>query len=291
MADLMKYLMKYLLTIFFLMLSVSNSLVTREAHAEVELCSTPAGVEYGLWNTRGEGPAPTLIILASTIGSTLEKPYFRQCGNQLAEHGYLCVSIDIPCHGVHSASTRSGLAGWSQHAIHHEDFVADNNARLSSVLDHLIQTGQTDPRQVAICGTSRGGFLALHFTAHDKRIQCAAAFAPVTDLAALSEFRDHTDHPEVKRLSVIHQARKLAGRPIWIVIGDQDERVSTQRAIELARAITSESRKQQLPGKVELHVMPEPRGHTTPAGSQEKAAAWVLQQLPQSRISQVSTDN
>jgi len=277
MIDLMKHILAILPLLF-----VSSILLAQDTKSEIERLSTPDGIEYGLWSTRAEKPAPTLIILAGTIDSTLEKPYFRQCGNDLAKHGYLCVSIDIPCHGVHSFKDRSGLAGWSQHAIHNEDFVAQNNTRLSAVVDHLIETDRTDPDRIAVCGTSRGGFLALHFAAHDERIKAVAAFAPVTDLAALSEFRDHTEHPEVKRLSVINQADKLAGRPVWIVIGDQDERVSSQRAIELAVAMTAESRKQELPSKVELHVMPEPRGHTTPAGSQEKAAAWILKQLPDS---------
>ncbi|MEZ6128876.1 MAG: prolyl oligopeptidase family serine peptidase [Planctomycetaceae bacterium] len=274
--------MKYLSTIFSLVLLVSGGLFAQEANTAIERLSTPDGVAYGLWNTRALKPAPTLIILAGTIDSTLEKPYFRQCGNELAEHGYLCVSIDIPCHGVHSVPTRSGLAGWAQHAIHEEDFVADNNVRLSAVLNHLIETGRTDPNQIAVCGTSRGGFLALHFAAHDERVRCVAAFAPVTDLAGLSEFRGHTEHPFVKQLSAIHQADKLAGRPVWIVIGDQDERVGTHHAIDLAAGITAASRKQQRPSQVELQVMPEPRGHTTPVGSSQKAAAWILKQLPES---------
>jgi hypothetical protein len=38
----------------------------------------------------------------------------------------------------------------------------------------------------------------------------------------------------VKNLSLKNQAEKLAGRPVWIIIGDVDERVGTHHAIEVA---------------------------------------------------------
>jgi dienelactone hydrolase len=242
--------------------------------------TTPDGVEYGLWGNTAAKSAPTLFMLAGTIESTLEKPYFRQCGNELAELGYVVVSIDIPCHGTQAAAGDcSGLGGWGHRVGRNEDFVAECNIRLSRVLDHLIDTGLTDPDRVAIGGTSRGGFLAIHFAAHDSRVKCAAAFAPVTDLAALSEFRDLQEHPFVQQLSLENQAEKLAGRPVWIVIGDRDERVSTQRSIDLATRLSAIAKERDVPSNVELHVMSEPRGHTTPQGSSSLAADWVHRQL------------
>ena len=226
---------------------------------------TGDGIEYGVWGTVTTEPAPTIFMLAGTIESTLEKPYFRQCGNELAKHGFLVVSIDLPCHGSQTGEGRpAGLGGWSQRIGNDEDIVAEANARLSKVLDHLIETGVTDPDRIAVGGTSRGGFLAIHFAAHDHRVKCAAGFAPVTDLAALSEFRDRQDHPLVLKLSVVKQAEKLAGRPVWIVIGDRDDRVGTQKAVQLASHLSEVARQLDIASNVELHVMSESRGHTTP---------------------------
>lgn len=151
------------------------------------------------------------------------------------------------------------------------------------MLDHLIQSGIADAKRIAACGTSRGGFLAIHFAAHDGRVKCAAGFAPVTDLAALREFRAIADSSFVRALSLETQAKQLAGRPVWIVIGDQDERVGTDLAINFARKLTAASREQKLDSRVELHVLPEPRGHTTPPGSPQQAASWILSQFPDSR--------
>lgn len=260
------------------------SLLTTSAEANESVSSsalrrkTPEGVEYGVWGNTESVPAPTLFMLAGTIESTLEKPYFRQCGNELAELGYIVVAIDIPCHGTQSEDC-SGLGGWSHQVASNQNFVIESNNRLSRVLDHLIQTGLTDPDRVAAGGTSRGGFLAIHFAAHDTRVKCVTAFAPVTDLAALSEFRDQRKHPLVQELSLENQAHKLAGRPVWIVIGDRDERVSTQRAIDLATRLSHIARDRDIASNVELHVMSEPRGHATPPGSSRLAADWVHRHL------------
>ena len=244
--------------------------------------TTPDGIEYGVWNSTPETKsAPTLFVLASTIETTLGQTYYRQCGNELAEHGWVCVTIDLPCHGKQAvAGEPAGLSGWSHRLANNEDVVAEFNVRLSKVLDHLIETGVTDPERIAACGTSRGGFLALHFAAHDQRVKCAAAFAPMTDPRVVNEFVANAEHPFVATASVENQADKLAGRPVWIVIGDQDERVGTDRALALAQKLTAVSREKKRDSRVELHVMPEPRGHTTPRGSSQRAADWILEQFP-----------
>lgn len=241
---------------------------------------TTTGVRFGLWDNKSRAPALTLFVLANSIEGTLGDPYFRQSGNLLAEQGYLCVTIDIPGHGLqHRPDEPEGLAGWRHRTDQGEDLVAETNRRLSEVLDHLIATGRTDPDRIAACGTSRGGFLALQFTAHDSRVKCVAAFAPVTDLLALREFKGAESNALVKALSVINRADQLADRPVWIIIGDRDERVGTDHAIALARQITASALSKGLDPAVELHVLPEPKGHTTPQGAPEIAAVWIARQL------------
>jgi len=241
------------------------------------VATTPGGVEYGVWGDLDKRPAPVLFVLSGTIESTLTSQYFRQCGNGMAANGYLLVSIDIPCHGKQNAGGKlSGLGGWAERAARGDDFVAENNQRLSEVLDHLINTGVADAGKVAVCGTSRGGFLAVHFAAHDARVKSVAAFAPATDLARVKEFAAVVDTPLIKKLSMANLAEKLAGRAVWMVIGDQDDRVSTQSAIDVAQAITAASIAKKVDSKVDLHVIAEPRGHRTPPGSAEMAAGWML---------------
>ena len=206
----------FALTIAIAVLAAASPAMSAERAAEPGLqhFETPDGVTYGLWNHVGDKPAPTLFMLAGTIEGTLERPYYRQCGNELAELGYLVVSIDLPCHGTQTTEGEpAGLSGWGQRVGNGEDIVAESNVRLSQVLDHLITIGLTDPSRVAAAGTSRGGFLAIHFAAHDPRVKAVAGFAPVTDLAALSEFRAKQEHALVRKLSLKNQAERTAPRP------------------------------------------------------------------------------
>jgi dienelactone hydrolase len=247
---------------------------------EVHVLTTPSGVRFGVWPDVPKQPAPTLFVFASTIENTLGHVYYRQAGNALADRGYLCVSVDLPCHGQElRAGEPDGLAGWRYRCERDDDPMADLATRARAVLDHLIAAGMTDPARIAACGTSRGGYSALQFTAAEPRVKCVAAFAPVTDLTALREFAGAEQHPLVQRLSVEHRADDLAGRAVWLVIGDRDERVGTDHAIRFARQVTAEALRQKRPALVDLHVVSEPRGHSTPAGAAEQAAEWIDRQL------------
>lgn len=241
---------------------------------------TTTGIRYGVWAHPMRHPAPTLFILASSIEETLGNDYFRQAGTALARYGYVCVAIDLPSHGREQrAGEPPGLDGWRWRLDRGEDIVASNNRRLSAVLDHLIAEGRADPARVAACGTSRGGFLAMHFAAVDPRVRAVAAYAPVTDLASLREFRGAEDDPLVSSLALLRRNEDLAHRAVWIIIGDRDERVDTDKAVALARQITSSALAKGLDARVDLHVLSEPRGHTTPRGAVEASMEWIQRQL------------
>jgi len=273
----MNQLYKSAVCLFFCMVTIVSA---NEEEKSVQTYKTSAGIRFGVWGDLPSKPAPTLIILASTIEDTLGSPYYRQCGNELNEQGYLLVSVDLPCHGEElRPGEPEGLAGWPVRCKQGDNFVDDNNRRLSAVLDHLISKGFTDTEKIAVCGTSRGGYLALQFAAHDMRVKAVAAFAPVTDLTALREFKGFEENPLVQSLALVKQADQFAGRPVWIIIGDQDQRVGTEHAIELARAITKVSLANEVNSQVELHVIAEPRGHTVPPGTSKLSSEWFLRHL------------
>ena len=83
-------------------------------------------------------------------------------------------------------------------------------------------------------------------------------------------------HPAVRALALTEQAGKLADRSFWVLMGDRDLRVGTESAIRFARAVWKVSAERDSRTGVELHVVPEPGGHTHPPGSHEQAAKWVL---------------
>jgi dienelactone hydrolase len=266
-----------------LSLGAAVTLAATSAAAEsVEILATEGGLRFGIWPKRPAKPAPTLFVLSGKLEDTLGSAYFRQAGEFLAKDGWLLVSVDLPSHGQEMRPKGdSGLGGWRARINNGEDPMADVTSRLSKVLDHLLAEKLADPERIAALGTSRGGFVAFHFAAADRRVKCAAGFAPVTDLAALSEFRGAETNALVQRLALERHAAALAGRALWLVIGDRDERVSTDGAIRFARRVTAVSLEKKLPALVDLHVVAEPKGHTVPAGYAERAAEWFRKQSPE----------
>lgn len=207
-------------------------------------------------------------------------PHSCKPGGSWPRGGYLCVSIDLPCHGNQSTKECNGLSGWGKRAAAGDHFVAEFNARMSKVLDHLIAEGLTDPAKVAVCGTSRGGFLAVRFAAHDKRVKCAAGYSSVTNLRKLSEFRKAASVPAVDAMSLEAHVDALVGKPVFLVIGDRDDRVGTDAAVNFARSLSAAALKANVPSGVELHVVSEPRAnHTTPAGADKWSARWIYRVL------------
>lgn len=263
-----------------LMMMAASAICLAEDQPPVQILKTGSGVRYGIWPAKPAQPVPTVFIFAGSVEDTLNNAYFRQAGNQLAQQGYLCVSVDLPCHGLEVlAPERPGIEGWSDRVEKGEDFVAEATGRFRQVLDHLVETKLTNPEKVAALGTSRGGYMAVQFAAAEPRIKAVAAFAPVTDLAVLREFQQQAKHELVQKLSLRQQADALSGRSIWLIIGDRDDRVGTDEAIQFCRAITKASLQQQKSPLVDLHVVTEPQGHTTPKGAAEQAAVWIDAQL------------
>lgn len=248
----------------------------------VRIHLTPGGVRFGLVGEKGASPAPTLFIFAVDMETTLESADFAAVGHALADHGFLLASVDAPCHGkdLREGEEEGSLACWRARLERGEDLLASFTSQASAVLDYLVQEGYTDPQKVAACGTSRGAFIALHFAAADPRVRCIIAFAPLTDMCVLREFDGAQRHAATRGLSIIHKAHQLADRGVWLCIGLDDERVSTDSAIAFTRSLVEEALIQGFEPNVELHVAP-PVGHTLPPGAHE-AAAWLLTQMKES---------
>jgi dienelactone hydrolase len=237
---------------------------------------TRDGTAYAMLSPSVKGPAPTLLLLATTGQSTLATEPYRRVGGLLHARDWNVVSLDLPCHG---AQRRKGeppqLAGWATRTARGDDIAADLCARVNKVLDHLVKSRVADPDRIAAAGTSRGGFMAFQAAAANPRIRAVAGFAPVTDLLALTEFANLKSNTLAQQLALVNVAGKLSDRSAWITIGDQDRRVGTDRAAAFAKALTRAAKQKKLRPHVELRVLPVP-GHTSPPEWYDQAAAWLL---------------
>lgn len=237
------------------------------------------GTRFAVLGNKPHSPAPVVFLFALDCETTLTEARYSRVGQLLASRGYVCVSLDMPCHGEDAKQEEpTHLAGWRMRADRGENFVAQFTDRASAVLDYLIREHYADARKVAACGTSRGGFMAVHFAAADSRVGCAVGFSPVTDLLMLREFEGSPDDGLAAALSLSRASARLVGRPLWICIGNNDSRVSTESALSFASSLARSSREPGEPAMFEIHVMYS-EGHHTPNGAHEMAAEWIQRQL------------
>lgn len=237
----------------------------------------PGEIEFGLVGKKGPQPMPTAFIFANDIENTLTSDDYNRCGKILVKNGFLCVGLDLPCHGADAKTGEpGGLDGWCHRLRQGENVVEKFCAKSRALLDYLIAEGYTDANRVVACGTSRGGFIALHFAASEPRVKSVVAFAPVTDLLALREFDGQDNVEAITSLALARHAEKLATRKIWLCIGNYDERVDTDLAIDFTRRVVRASVEQKVEPDVELHVMTS-RGHSIHKTAHPEAAQWLLE--------------
>lgn len=240
------------------------------------LLSTPPGIPFAMLPPHA-GAAPTLLLLAWSGMDTLAQEPYCIVGQLLYARGWNVVSLDLPCHG---ADQRQGepaeIPGWAARIAQGEDIVAPFQQRACAVLDHLVAAGIADPARIAAAGTSRGGYMAFQAAATCPRLRAVAAFAPLTDLLALREFTGQEANPLVQRLALVNAAAALADRAAWITIGNDDDRVGTDKAVAFARALVAAGRARHPLSDVSLHVLPA-AGHASFPSDHEHAAAWLLE--------------
>jgi dienelactone hydrolase len=250
----------------------------------MDMLRTPDNIRFGVIGGRQGAAAPTLLVVAMSMEEMQREPVFTGVARLLAKKGWMSVVIEPPCHGDDRRQEEpEGLAGWRHRLEHGGDVVQAFHAKARAVLAHVIAQGRADPSRLAICGTSRGGFLAFHFAAVEPRIKAVAGISPLTDLLALREFSGTAPDSAAAKLALTQIAPQLIGRPVWLSIGNNDLRVDTDRAIAFSRAIVHASARQNkrpdatIP--VELVVAPS-AGHRKIDQAHEMLAAWLATKLP-----------
>src|SRR6188508_369726 len=80
---------------------------------EMQILKTPAGVRFGMVGSKGQKPAPTLFVFAGTARDALTSDDFFKSGRILRQKNWICVSLDVPCHGEDLKSGEGqGIQGW-----------------------------------------------------------------------------------------------------------------------------------------------------------------------------------
>jgi len=253
------------------------------AEPAMKIMKTPNGTQFALWGEKPAKPAPTLFIFAGALEDMKGQSIYTESGRILAKRGFVYVALDAPCHGGDvKPGEPAGLQGWRHRLEKGDALVPPFVKQASEVLDYLIKEGYADESRIAACGTSRGGFLAYHFAAGDARVKAVAGVSPVIDLLAVTEFKGLDKHEVTRALNLTQHADKLAGRAVWLSIGNNDLRVNTDDSIVFIRKVTAASAAKQKdrtqPIPVDL-IVGATVGHTAIPNAYELAAEWIARQV------------
>lgn len=248
---------------------VDEELVVRIAggRARKVLVRTPSRVTPG---------GVLCLNLAMDRTFTLDTAPYNIVTNLFLAAGHRVASLDMPQHGELVDGFGEGLAGMAAAVAAGVDIFADLAAAARALVDEGIRRGWVTPGRVVACGTSRGGHAALCLLAEDDRLLAAAVHAPVTCLPALEEFAALADHPIVRRWNAGALAPRLAGRPVFQHIGEEDPRVGAEHCFALHARLTAAARGgarpvlYTLPGSTHGDAFLEPGYHA--------AAAFLLAQ-------------
>lgn len=265
-----------------------GGLATSEARAElpkltkndITILKTPGGVRFGIIGAKPAAPAPTLFIFANDIANSLLSLDYNKAGQILKSDGFLSVALDVPGHGmdVRRGEGSNAISSWRTRIEDGEDLLAPLRKQTSEVIDYLVKEGYTDPDRVAAVGTSRGGFIATQLAASEPRIRAVVAFAPVTELMVVNEFKGTTKPDAVRALDLSLLADKLAGRSYWLCIGNKDDRVGTDQAIAFTRKLVASSFAAKKVMDVNVVIAPS-IGHSIHKTAHDEAAAWLKERL------------
>lgn len=277
-------MMQYWIPAFAILLFTNTFVIADDVNL-IECHRTSAGVPYGTIRDRSAAkiPAPTLFVFALGLDDMEKQLVYTDVARIVARSGWLSVIVEPPCHGEDTRETEPGqLDGWRHRLEHGDPLITEFTTKASAVLDELISQGLVDPQRVAVCGTSRGGFLAYHFAAAETRVKAAAGVSPVTRLTALREFFATSHRERAEQIDAANLATKLVGKSIWLSIGNNDARVSTDDAIAFTRAVVNASARPDQSNAVipvELIVAPS-TGHSKIDQAHELLAQWLVKQFP-----------
>ena len=148
-------------------------------------------------------------------------------GKLFLDEGHRLLSVYMPCHHPLVDSYGYGIPGLRNAFVDGQDPFEMFLDYSSAVIDRCIDSGFAKPGRIAVLGSSRSAYFGFRLLAAESRIAAGAAFAPVTDWRYLSEFSADRNREDVANLRLSCYVDALAGKHIFMAIGNHDDRVST----------------------------------------------------------------
>jgi dienelactone hydrolase len=226
-----------------------------------------------------DGERALLLSFAGEKQSSLTADRFSLVAQEFVSHGHAALSFDLPNHGDQVDEHGEGITGMRNALVAGEDPFQLFVDRGRAVIDYCLDRGLATSDRIVVCGTSRGGYMALRLLAADARIRAGAGFAPVTDWRDLDEFRRDRERQDMALLNLSTQAANLAERAVFLVIGHGDDRVNTASCCQLFVDIQQERKQRDIrQGAVDFYCTDDP-GHSCGRAWYQKGAEFLLEQI------------
>lgn len=245
------------------------------AAARLDTLSGP--FTYWLHPAQKEASALLLTFSSTRQASFHQEPYDIPA-RIFAAAGHAVASFDLPNHGEQVNGFGQGIDGFCAAFCAGEDPFAQFVSQGRALIDDCLAQG-SGRGGIFACGVSRAGYCALRLAAADERIDGVAGLAPVVDWRHLREFALVRQQPDVAMLALEQWAEALAGRAIFLAIGNCDARVSSAACVRFGlRLMEIEEARQMTNSRLQLHTVAA-EGHALGVDWRAAGAEFLLAQV------------
>lgn len=217
------------------------------------------------------GPLPSVIYLSISAAESLSLDPYNQPAKVLEKENIRVFSITLPGHG-HGFDKTKAMNYWAKHTSELLLFINETKKFVLHLSKHATNIG--------LMGLSRGGFIATHLAVMPQ-VRAVLGFAPLTDLAGLSEFENKNFEDA---LNLKHLYKDLIHKKIRYYIGNRDLRVGTERAFNFIFDLSDYAYHERIRSmSAELFILPSIglHGHGTLFETFQEGAIWLKKQIVQ----------
>lgn len=248
----------------------------------MQILKLPSGLELGyLGPDLAAGPLPAVFYFALSKEESLQTDPYNQPALYLSSLPMRVFSLTLPGHGPDLPATQAMFV-WAQALSRGHNLIKECIDQVESSIQTLVHLNVVIPDKIGVMGLSRGAFIACHAAARIPLLKTIVGFAPLTQLTAIKEFQEHTQHPLITSLNLTNLIDALADRTIRFSIGNLDTRVGTRHCFDLTQELVHAAAEKKIrSAPIELHITPSIgyQGHGTTKEIFHQGAHFLAHQL------------